>query len=646
MPTSYARQIESHEGSGKYGRKEANESGLSGYPRSKTDSDVSSALERCGYKLDSYKYRTDAGTNRFLNTPMIDSKYSPSRKYISGIFQDSARLDSVKSSKITESTSRLQRKDSLTRSEKTDTSPSPIRSLERKSSSSVTGGSSSPIEINKSSEVWNNRLSSSYESAMKGCFENDLSQMIDKENQAKLTSRENGEELSESSIILERTESEEKKLSFDEIRRLFDNNDSGDVKIGFESSSQKSSHSKDSKIVNGVILGVRSQYSDRKLKKSADNSLHDAELDSEQFETNNSFPSSQPLHGQSLKRVPNNLKSYSNNSTNISSNHNNSAYANPRKSPDPIPEVSNNVKKNGGLEKDLETAMLSPEKEANLPSLTRLAGLSYSESSGQRIDEGTGKGDVKRDVRKSLFSNTLALDNRNDLKNQSKRKVEKLLAKPLELESDTLGNLPKLRRSPETKPKDFENETRVIELRKIEPFLKSTFEISNKTKDTENKEKKVVSAQKLAEKSPQKTKLSEKQIKTSPVRDAAKAATASKEPETNTSPGAARKEYTAVKPKKNTSLKDEKETKNVRAREMNKRLSNEETVELKLPKKAEDKPDAEGTSNLMKEAPLLEKMEMPKNFNSRTVPGPSAYQSTNSCSPSEQWVSVFVAFSF
>ncbi|KAL0281132.1 UNVERIFIED_CONTAM: hypothetical protein PYX00_002217 [Menopon gallinae] len=482
VPTSYSRLSESHEASGKYSKKEANDSGVSNYPRSKTDSDVS-ALEKSVYKSDSYKYRTDAATSRFQSPLMVDSKYSPARKYMGGISLDT-RLDSVKTSKLTDSTSRLQRKDSLTRSEKTDTSPSPIRSLERKSSSSVTGGSSSPIEIRKSTE---------------------------------------------------------------------------------------------------------------------------------------------PLHGQSLKRVPNNLKNYSNNSTNVSSNHNNSAYSNQRRSPDPVQDVSNNVKKNS-LEKDFEMAVLSPEKkEPNLSSLTRLTGLPIPESAA-RTDDGPGKAEVKREVRKGLLSNTLSLDNRNDLKGQSKRKLEKLLSKPLEIDPELLGSIPRLRRSPEAKPKDLENETRVIELRKIEPFLKSPFEASNKIKETE---KKNLSSQKVAEKSPQKSKVIEKPIKTSPVRDMSKASAATsstKESDPGSSPGASRKEYSATKPKKSTSLKDEKETNNVRARELNKRLLSEETVELKLQRRSEDKSEMDAA---FKETPLVDKIEMVKSINSRTLPGPSSYQNSN-----------------
>lgn len=654
VPTSYSRLNDGHESSSRIvskDRLEANDTNLLNYSRSsKTDNDVPANLERYVLKVESYKFRSDM-PSRFLNTSSIESKYSLNRRYGGTTLELTKFTSSTKSPK-TALNSRLQRKDSLTKSENADSSPSPIRSLERKSSSSAVG-SSSPIEIRKNSEVWDKKLSVSYgENTTRGVFDSDLFH----KSHAKLASRENSEDLSEDSIILENIENDEKGLTFAEIRKKFDNNDSNVLKGGFENC-QKSSHSEDAKasISNGVILGVHNfgqmQYLDRnsKTKKVVDNSVDETDSEMNEIDqTETNFSSPRTLHGLILKPIPGNLK---NNSPAL------------RKSPDPNTDVSTNTKKRSSPDLKKNFSNLSPEKkDGTLTTLIKLAAIPTTEnereSSSEKKLEPTVKNsvDAKRESKTKTISTKLGLDAKNDIKIQPKQKGERLLTKveqalakiPSELDPELINSLSRLRRSPETKSKDVENHTKVIELRRVEPSNNSAFELENRkiredeTKDKPKEKKNETSGVKTNEKSPQKNaKPSEKTTKASPTKEVNKSSTKDSEP--NLSPKSTRKEVSPViKSKRNASPKDEKESINTKERDLAKKIVEE-------PKEAKpSKGKLEPAANLAKETPIWDKSDYSTNLGNRTFPGPSSSQSSNSQTSSDSLVSFcfFVAYRF
>lgn len=652
MPTSYSRLTEIHESSNRLSNKdrsETNDSNLLSYSRSnKTDNDVTATLEKYGLKTDNYKIRNDT---RFLNTSNLDSKYTVNRKYGGTTLESTRNYNNITSSSTTKPktvlNSRLQRKDSLTKSDNTDSSPSPIRSVERKSSSSAIGGSSSPIEIRKSSEVWDKPLSVSYgEISTKGVFENDLFQKIDNKSHVKLASRENSEDLSESSIILENIENEEKSLSFAEIRKKFDNNDTNSLKNGFDNCS-KSSQSVEPKasISNGVILGVynfgQMQYLDRnsKCKKVVDSSVDETDseiIEVEKIQTNNSFSSPQTLHGLILKPIPSNLK-----------NNNNNCPVLNKKSPEPNSDTNFKKRSSPDLKKNLLNSP-SPEKKETLLPLVKLPAIPMNDTDNDSEIKRSEEGTLKRDTRSSSISSKLGIESKNDVKVQSKQKGEKLLtkieqtlAKPGDVDAEVMNTLSRIRRSPEAKPKDFENHTKVIELRRIEP-LPSAANCENENKKIKEQDSKEKSKDKKSEsptsgnkeKSPQKNVIKpvEKVTKKSPEKEVIKSVD-------TLSPKDSGKEVSPVmKSKRTSSPKDEKESSNTRERDMNKKLIAEDRKEQKGTKK-EEKYKVDATINLTKETPIWDKNEFTTNLNNRTFTGPSSSQCTNSQASNESLVS-------
>ncbi|KAK6645035.1 hypothetical protein RUM43_001311 [Polyplax serrata] len=632
VPVSYSTRLtDLHDTTSRITSKERTETNgnvLSYRRSSKTDGDVAATLEKYGLKSDTYRLRNDSMPNRFLNTTNLDSRHSSNRK-LSGISSLELSKLSPSSSKPPKSVlnSRLQRKDSLTKSETTDAGLGPIASIERKLSSSAVGGSSSPIEIRKS-EVWDQKLSISYgENMSRAGFESNLFRKVGSKSQSRLMSRENKED---DSLFVENIDGEEKTLTFEEIRKKFDGNDVITLKGGFEKSSQEESKGS---ISNGVILGVHNfgqvQYLDRHSKnKSVDN--FENEVESDTGENGNSQADSigilsypQPLRRTVLKPIPGN---------------NNSCL---RKSPEPTGETGTSAKKRSSPEMKKS---LSPEKkDGAFSSLAKLPGIPAAETNSSSIaekksNEGSNMNviEAKREARNACINSKLGLDNRSDLKITPKMKGEKLLAKVEQtlskqsgLDNEMLNTLSRMKKSPETKPKDYENQTKVIELRRIETNVTSPFEAEERRLRDEFKERRSeVQCEKPGENELVTAtttsdtitlKSTERTLRSSPSEEVSDA-TLEKDEETDANSQVPKEGSPSLKMKDRSSPKEEKDSQNIKERALNKKfLMDELTKDIKCLRKEEKT-----------ETPMWDKQEMSNNANSRSIGGQaSTSQSSN-----------------
>ncbi|EEB19888.1 micronuclear linker histone polyprotein subunit, putative [Pediculus humanus corporis] len=618
VPTSYSSRLaELHNTTSRITNKERSDviDNIITYRRSsKTDSDVAATLEKYGVKTtaDSFRLRNESTPNRYLNSSSLDSKYSSSnssnRKLCGSSNLELSKLSSSSKPPKSGLNSRLQRKDSLTKSESIDNNLSPVSSLERKISSSAVGGSSSsssPTDIRKP-EVWDKKLSVSYgENMSRAIFDNEFFRKVD--NKSRQLTRVN-----------ENVKNDEKTLTFEEIRKKFDGTDVTTLKGGFDISRKSSQDESKASISNGVILGVHNfgqiQYLDRSCKNKkvvVDNFADDDEMP-EIVESNNSdlnipFSSPQTLRRTVLKPIPSSVKNV----------HSNSVL---RKSSDANGEVVNsNFKKKSSPELK-KNVNLSPEKkQGTFSSLVKLPAIPSADSDSGDVDkksmESTSSSNVmeiKRDARNACINSKLGIENRNDLKISPKVKGEKLLtkieqtlSKQMDLDNDILHSLSKIKKSPEIKSKDFENHTKVIELRRIEQNAMSPFEIEGKKIKDEMRDKQQTESpmRKTVEKSSGVTKSVKlekvaKEILKHLVKD--------------------EETFENVEMKASPSPKEDKNSLNIRERELNKKLMEELiTKDVKSLRKEEN---AEGVI-LAKEMPMWEKQDVSTNSNSKSFPG-------------------------
>lgn len=650
VPTSYSSRLaELHETTSRLTNKERSEANdnLLGYRRStKTDSDVAATLEKYGLKSDPYKLRNDSMPNRFLNTTNLDSRYSSNRKLCGTSTLELSRL-CASSSKPPKSAlnSRLQRKDSLTKSEATDTSLSPIPSIERKISSSAIGGSSSPIEIRKP-EVWDKKLSvSNGETHSRAVFDSDSFNkvLVDDKDQSRSGAREIASD-EDTPNFFECDENEEKTLTFEEIRKKFDSNDVIALRGGLENSYKSSQDESRASISNGVILGVHNfgqmQYLDRNSKsKKIDSFAEGAEPETGEPgkimpESNNSFSSPQTLRRTVLKPIPSAVKNSNSNSV-------------LRKSPDSIGEVGNSFKKKSSP--DLKKSS-SPEKKeggfSNFAKLLELPVIETAETTGgeKKLNEGALASlvEAKREARNATINSKLGLESKNDLKIQSKGKNEKLLAKveqtllkQPEVDGELLNSLSRLRRSPETKPKDFENQTKVIELRRVDMIGSSPFESENKKSKEEKEKPREEVKEKPREK---KSESPNRKLVEKVTVQKSKEVTKPKEVDSDFSPQKTMKDTSpTLKTKESSSPKEEKDSQNLKERELNKKsLTEELTKDIKCMRKEERE-----NMGVTKEMPTWDKQDLSTNISNRTFPGQaSTSHSSNSQSFNKKVVSI------
>lgn len=627
VPTSYSSRLtDLHDSTSRLTTKEradTNDNILNYRRSSKTDSDVAATLEKYGLKSDTYKIRNDSMPSRFLNTSNLDSKYSTSNRKLTGSSAFELSRSSSSSAKPPKSgfSSRLQRKDSLTKSENVESNQSPIRSLERKISSSAIAGSSSPIEIRKPSEVWDKPLSVSYgETISRSVFDNDLFQKVDNRDQSRLGSKESNED--ENLMFFENLDTEEKTLTFDEIRKKFDN-DTSTLKGGFENGFKASQDEPKTSVSNGLILGVHNFSSKQYLDLNAKNQKTDSNNEEiESFEpgqlspnidsNSDSFCSPQTLRRTVLKPIPGSVK---NSSSNLVL----------RKSPDLPGEISSAFKKKSSP--DLKKISLSEKKEGTFSNLAKLPAIPSPDIESFSTEKVIVDGlntlnaiEAKREARNASINSKLGLETRSSLKIQPKTKGEKLLTKveqtlskePEVDSNEMLMSLTRLRKSPETKPKDFENQTKVIELRRMDVNVGSPFQTEAKEREevmeTEKHKERKSESPKLIEKSQKFLKT----LRNSPNKETEK----TRDTNSSLSPLMSKKESNlGTKARGSSSPKEEKDSQNARERELNNKLLMEElTKDLKIRK--EEKESEIST----KEAPIWDKQDL-SNIGNRNFSG-------------------------